>query len=75
MQLSAKKVKLIILSAIILAIALLAICICELVSIHQMNKKIAEQNKEITELKQTTDYYKNHSQDDKDFDFYINLEE
>ena len=72
MKNSLARIKVIIASAIFIIAVLLAVCICELISIHAMQKKVSEQNSKIDELNKQVDYYNNLENDDNEFDYLIN---
>lgn len=65
------KVKLIILLAITLIIALFSISIIQIVSIYNKNKILTEQQRQINDLNNQLDYYKNQENDNKDSDVGI----
>lgn len=71
MESNKKKVKIIIFSAILAVVFLLVVSICEIISISAMKQKIEKQNNKIEELNRQIDYYKNSSDDDKNFDNII----
>lgn len=68
---SPRKIKLVIFGALLIALILLSIAICELVSISSMKKEIEKQNKEIESLQNQINYYNQSQTDNKDFDYVI----
>lgn len=60
MQQNTGKIKLILLSAILIVIALVGVIIFQLVSIHKINNTLSHQQETIQQLKDRIDYYENN---------------